>query len=140
VDSHWYTDSGGIKPELLNEEAEKIAASLVRDSRRGDRKEGVTSSQLRRLYGEVKDLERRLDEGQKWEKILPLVKLLKAKVAYTVGRAIQKSKWDRREYENLQRFLETGIDAIESKEDFLAFCKQFEAVVGYYYGITKGSV
>ena len=65
MNSHWLTDSGAIMPRLLDEEAEKIARGLVTErpgSRGGTpQKNGVSSSQLRRIYGEVKGLERQMD-------------------------------------------------------------------------------
>ena len=58
-------------------------------------------------------------------------------MAYTVGRS---SHYDRKAYESLQRFIDESVKSIDSEQEFCAFCKQFEAVVGFYYGITKGGI
>jgi len=140
MNSPWLTDKGAIKPQLLDEEAEKIAGSLVEESsgqRRGAPKQcGVSSSQLRRVYGEVKGLERQMDASG-WERVSPMVKMLRARMAYTVGRS---QRDDRNCYVKLQRFIDDSVESIGSEQEFRAFCKQFEAVVGFYYGITKGGL
>ena len=129
--SKWFNPGGGIRPELLNEEAEKIARSFLKKDDRG-KQVGVTSSQLRRYFGEVKSLERQV--------VKPKVKMLRAKVAYGVGRDIKNSYRLESQYTNLQEYLSDCIQDIEEKNEFLAFAQQFEAVVGFYYGLSKGRV
>ncbi len=139
MNSYWFNDQNAIKSELLNEQAEAVAETLIRENR--GKYEGVTSSQLRKLYGEVKSLERRAQISEEsWVQVKPLVKMLKAKTAYSAGRAIQKKRWDEKEYSKLKKYIFDSVDNIDELKDFDAFCKQFEAVVGFYYGITKGTV
>lgn len=143
MNTHWFASPGAIRPELVNEEAEKIARSMVREfkNRQGEsRPDGVKSSQLRRLYGEVKSLERRVASGQEWATVKPMVKLLRAKTAYNTGRAVSRDRNSGNEYRALERFVNDSVAKIEEKAEFLAFCKQFEAVVGFYYGITNGGL
>ena len=134
MSDRWLTDSGAIKPETLNEEAERIAAGLFKEDR--GRPIGVTSSQLRRVFNEVKGLERQL-ETVGWENVNPMVKMLRAKMAYTTGRS-PKFQAERECYEKLQAFVSGSVNEIQTEKEFRAFCKQFEAVVGFYYGMTKG--
>ncbi len=110
-----------IKEELLTTRAEKIADDFIGDVRRPN----VKSSQLRKFYNEVKALAKRAEE-EKFEKIKPLVKMLKVKVNYQKGRGFVP--------EVFVRFISDCVDNIEDKSDFDAFVKHFEAVIGFYYG------
>ena len=107
-------------------------------NRPGDGK--LTRTQLRRYYQEIKHLERRYlslksdrsEESQQkaWDATLPLLKMVKAKVAY-----------DSRDSEKLPKefsaFIRRCVDSVRGPRDFEAFVKHFEAVVGYYYGEAK---
>jgi CRISPR type III-A-associated protein Csm2 len=134
--NRWLDENMAIRPEALNEEAEKIAAGLFKQGR--GKAIGVTSSQLRRIFNEVKGLERQLGTIG-WDHVNPMVKMLRAKMAYTTGR-VPKFHEERACYEKLQAFVAGGVNEIQTEKEFRAFCKQFEAVVGFYYGMTKGGI
>ena len=52
---------------------------------------GVTSTQLRRIFDEVKRFEQILSlQENQWEKQLPYIKMIKSKVAYSVARAAKQ--------------------------------------------------
>ena len=92
----------------------------------------VTSAQLRRFYGDVKGLERSWQNSpderkeEAFLRILPLIKLLKAKSAYAYKRQlVNKSFMD---------WIWANVDAINDEKDFKAFLLYFEAVVGFCYG------
>lgn len=143
MNTHWFASPGAIRPELVNEEAEKIARGMVKEGGAQQGKassDGVKRNQLRRIYGEVKSIERRLAAGQEWATVKPMVKLLRAKTAYNAGRAVERDKYSATYYRTLERFVNDSVAKIEEKAEFLAFCKQFEAVVGFYYGITNGGL
>jgi CRISPR-associated protein Csm2 len=110
------------KEELVTAEAEKIANELVGDN---PRKPDLKSSQLRKFYMEVKSLERKV-EAEGFEKIKPLIKMLKVKVNYQRGRGLVPPKF--------VEFITKCVDNVNDREDFKAFVMHFEAVVGYYYG------
>jgi CRISPR-associated protein Csm2 len=110
------------KEELVTAEAEKIANELVGDN---PRKPDLKSSQLRKFYMEVKSLERKV-EAEGFEKIKPLIKMLKVKVNYQRGRGLVPPKF--------VEFITKCVDSVNDREDFKAFVMHFEAVVGYYYG------
>ncbi len=116
------SDKKIINPNLVDKIALKIAKILANS--------GLNKNQLRKYYNEIKSLEKMfLLQGEDWEMIEPFVKMVKSKVYYGKGR---KMKVDA-----LCEFMEKYIDKINDKDDFKAFCKLFEAVIGYFYGIAK---
>jgi len=133
MSSYYYDERGIIKEELIDSKAKDIAQKLVFSRVRTDEKE--TKTQIRKFYNEVKLLEKKLkdrsDKEEEFLKILPLIKMIKAKVAYAVGRENAKISQD------FKDFLFKSIDEIKDKEDFEAFVLHFESVIGYYYEQTK---
>jgi CRISPR-associated protein Csm2 len=123
-----------LRSDLLDSEARTVASTLLRSR-------PMTSAQLRRFYGEVKNLERKATDNEIGEMtensflpVLPLVKMMKSKVAYAAKTDNGKVS------KEFQEWLDSHLDAVSSKDDFWAFLKHFEAVVGYYYGLnTKTS-
>ncbi len=127
---------GNIRPELLNEEAEKTAKSFAEDNER------LSTSQLRRFYGDFKQLQRKYntkvrsnkdkDKAKAFKEILPLVKMQRAKSEYALARkSITKGFRD---------FLVENIQFIDDWQKFEDFMLYFEAVVGFCYGkgVLKG--
>ena len=135
----YFTAEGFVDPKLVTEDAKSLAENLVIKNDRGivDKTRSINSAQLRRFYGEVKRLEMRWKNGsagqdaetKKMEflKILPMIKLLKAKTAYSRARKLVPDAFTRWIWDN--------VDAINSEKDFQAFLLYFEAVVGYCYGM-----
>ena len=130
----WLDEKKKIRYQLLDEEAQKEAQKWTYKKDNGETVGKLSTSQLRKYYGEVKHLERQmivLEDG--WETIFPLVKMLKAKVAYDSGRKDSKIPHE------FKQCIEDCVNSIskDGEENFKAFLKHFEAVVGYYYGIAK---
>jgi len=123
----YYYENNNIKEEFLDskarEEAEKIA-------RKGGKK--ITKTKIRKFYNEVKNYHNRLKEGEDFARIFPLIKMIKAKVSYELGR---ESGGDIPE--EFSTFINENIDKIKDKKDFEAFVLHFEAVLGYYYGLSN---
>jgi len=106
----------------------------------------ISSSQLRRFFGEVKDLYRQYnalvagkpDPAQRAEiyrrQIEPRFKLVRSKVAYAT-RASGQTRISR-EFAN---FLSEGIAKVQDHEQFVRFVTHFEAVVGFMYGNDRVS-
>lgn len=124
----YYDEAGNIRKELLNEDAEKRATEFVRVSQ-------IKSAQLRRFYGDLKSLERKLDFKMNNENIkdpflsvLPLVKMIKSKVAYASNPKNPKIP------KTFADWLSLNIDSVNTIDDFKAFMLHFEAVVGFCYG------
>ena len=132
--------------DLLCEFAEKIAKTFSEvktvtriDKRTGkssekEERKGVSSTQLRRLFDEVKRYERLVVDDKTWGEQKPYIKMIKSKVHYTVARATKKSSDEEKKfYNNLLSFISDGIDLISDKEDLNVFIALFEAVYGFYY-------
>lgn len=127
-----YYENGALRPELLDTHAKVLGESFAK---KGDA--GVKSTQMRRFYGDVKELETRIErkEGvdifesndpQKLTQYLALIRMLKSKAAYAAGRNTVSRAFE--------SFIAKAVDQIRTPKDFRAFVLFFEAVVGYYYG------
>lgn len=102
-----------------------------------DRRNQVSSSQLRAFYGDVKALEQKIGQGggEAFERFYYLVKMLKSKASYVQGkRAGGRVSVAFRDY------IHKCVDAIKTEEDFKAFLKFFESTVGFYYGAGGGRI
>lgn len=135
--SMYHDKNGNIRKELLDTEAEEIASKFVvrGKDQRVDETKSLTSAQLRRFYGDLKNLERKFEfrkqtmgEEEAFAALLPLVKMVKSKVAYA------SSKDKRKVPEAFAKWLKDHIDKIETYQEFEAFMLHFEAVVGFCYG------
>lgn len=129
----YYDDAGNIRAGLLDSEAQIAAETFVRTH---DRKNKLNANQLRRFYNECKNLEKKYiflqqktqDGDSAFLQVLPLVKMLKAKVSYAANPSNPKIP------RSFSDWMNKSIDAIENSKDFEAFLLSFEAVVGYCYG------
>ena len=94
----------------------------------------LNSAQLRKFHIEAKDLEERVknleNPEKQFERIRPLVKMLKSKVAY----ACPSTGKDRKVPVEFRRYIEEMVDNVNDIRDFEAFSLCFEAVVGFFYG------
>jgi len=119
--------------ELFDSLAEQQCKSLTR----------INSNQLRRFFGEIKDLYRRFNslttgtDGEDTERIYhqqiePLFKMVRSKVSYATKTGGQ-SKLNN----DFATMLSEGIGKVKSHEDFCRFVLHLEAVVGFMYGHGK---
>ena len=104
----------------------------------------VNSSQLRKFFGEVKELYRQFEaltaqqSGEAVEaeiyqtRIEPRFKMLRSKVQYASRRGAQGAM--SREFAT---FLTSGIEKVKDHRQFRKFVLHFEAVVGFMYGSGK---
>ncbi|MFN3412310.1 MAG: type III-A CRISPR-associated protein Csm2 [Exilispira sp.] len=91
----------------------------------------LTKSQLRNIYNEVKNIEKRYNSKKiSFNQVMTRIKLLKAKVRYNTGRKTNALN------KNFARELEQWIDKIKTEGDFKGFCIFFESVVGFFYGFN----
>ncbi len=128
-------DPARTEKELYDELAERQAERLE-----------INSSQLRRFFGEVKDLFRQFtaliagetDDQRKdavyRQKIEPRFKMVRSKVAYAMRKGGRAPL--RREF---AEFLQQGISRVTDHQQFTRFVLHFEAVVGFMYGKEKVS-
>lgn len=121
-------------PELFDSVAEKVSKTFI--GKDGDKTLGVSSTQIRRIFDEVKRYEQILSQPDaKWEEQLPYIKMIKSKVAYTVARKAKKDGKPTKEfplYSNLEKFLTSSINLIKDEKDYHVFVALFEAVYGFY--------
>ena len=125
--------------EKITDEAVEWAKSFGRflqqdDSRnRGSRP--LTTSQIRKFFGELKRIQA---DPVKYQEEIPM---LKAKLAYAVGRDASSYRGQVQYKTKIKEFyeeLENGIDHIRkgNKDDLVRFVKLVESVVAYhkFYG------
>jgi CRISPR-associated protein Csm2 len=136
--SNYFDAANNIRTELLDGEANKKANSFVKkDERRPDQliqkeKYTLTTTQLRRFFGEFRQLEKKVN-AVGFEKVKPLIKMVKSKALYAANPDKPKIP------PSFASFLIENIDQIKEKRDFEAFMLHFEAVVGFFYGIPGKS-
>lgn len=131
----YYDDAGNLWAGLLDEQAKQSAESFVHVNNRKDK---LNANQLRRFYNECKNLEKKFSFAKQTQsgessqaaflQVLPLIKMLKAKVSYAANPSNPKIP------RTFSEWLNGSIDGIEDERDFEAFLLSFEAVVGYCYG------
>ena len=125
MNNRFYDDSGKIRKNLLDEEARKEMERFIVFNHRNQVNpyKSISSTQLRRFFNEFRSLEKKVnaDDAGAFEKTLPLIKMVKSKVAYAGNKVPQ----------SFRNFLEININAIQNKEDFNAFMLHFEAIVGF---------
>jgi CRISPR-associated protein Csm2 len=107
-----------------------LAARQARGIRR------VSAAELAKFYMEIKDLQRAVGHGgaDGWRAIEPRLRLLRSKAFYANRRTGQGHAVPR----EFRDFIDKGVQAVRSGEDFEKFALHFEAVVGFLYGM--GSV
>lgn len=117
------SDKKAIDSSLVDEQAFEVAEKFASTS-------SVNKTQLRKFYGDVKNLEQIWNNQQKsyvaFKVILPQIKMLKAKVAYARSRELVK--------DSFVLWINDNVKQIDEPNDFRAFLLHFEAVVGFCYG------
>ena len=128
IDYYMDKDKQELNPIWVDEKAREAAESFF--SEQG----ALKSSQLRKFYTNVKSLERQYQaaQGEKkiaFARILPMIKLLKAKSEYALKRKVVP--------ESFKTWLWKNVDCVKDASDFKAFLLHFEAVVGFSAQYTK---
>lgn len=112
-----------VHPELFNEVAEGIARKL------NERRNANKPTQLRRFYNELLMWEDKIaGDPNKFTEMLPLIKMLNAKVAYAKSR----DNVD----EQFSKFIRTSLNKVNSVESLHRFKLLFEAVLGFYRSVS----
>jgi len=126
----FYDEQGDIKTNLFSEEAENLAKKIAQES---ERSKGRVNSrtQLRKFYDEVLKFKSRIKENpEKFNSLLPYIKMLNAKVKYAEGRGhVTKEFVD---------FIKNCLEQVKTKKDFDVFADFFEAFMGFYRCYGKG--
>ena len=123
-----YFHEGRLREELVDKEAEEEAMRLA----------NVKPTPVRAYFFEVISLRRRVEQeigeqsGAVAEAIFlkhrPQLKMLRAKVHYAKARGTIT--------EDMKDFIEKHVQAVNSFNDFMAFCTHFEAVVAFHRGLS----
>lgn len=139
IETFYKADGKTVDENLFDSMALNIAKSFKGKNKKGQ-DIGVTSTQLRRIFDEVKRFEQilTLQENQ-WGKQLPYIKMIKSKVAYSVARAAKQKSEEKGVYKNLEHFISSGIDLIKTQEDYHIFVNLFEAAYGFYYELAPSN-
>lgn len=134
IASFYKPDGKTVQEDLFDSVALNVAKSFI------GKDIGVTSTQLRRIFDEVKRFEQILSlQENQWEKQLPYIKMIKSKVAYSVARAAKQKSEEKGVYKNLEVFISSGIDLIKTQEDYHIFVNLFEAAYGFYYELAPSN-
>lgn len=99
-------------------------------AKKEETEEPLTTSQLRKFFGEVKRQQMTVYDSTKFV-------MLKPKLAYAVGRARQNGKKGKRQkIEDFYKVMADAIDTVEASADkpkaFKNFITAFEAIVAYH--------
>lgn len=139
ITSFYKADGKTVQEDLFDSVALNVAKSFKGKNKKGN-DIGVTSTQLRRIFDEVKRFEQILSlQENQWEKQLPYIKMIKSKVAYSVARAAKQKSEEKGVYKNLEAFISSGIDLIKTQEDYHIFVNLFEAAYGFYYELAPSN-
>lgn len=117
-----------LNPDLVDRAAEQVADNFCQRLTRPYDK--LTPSQVRRFFGEVKNIYNCLQEGRSWSDLELRFRMIKSRASYASG--------TRRIPKEFATFLAYHIDQVKDAKDFEAFVQHFEAVLGFMYG--KGLV
>ncbi len=126
----YFDEKGNIRVVLLETDAYNLAETFVRPKadERGKKVNPLTSAQLRRFFGEFRQLEKKV-RTKDFDAVKPLIKMVKSKASYAAN---PKSRKIPDEFKN---FLIENVNKINEEKDFKAFMLHFEAVVGFCYGM-----
>ena len=133
----FYDENNNLRPEFLDKKAQELARRFGPYG--GSDK--VSSSQMRRFFGDVRELEATLqqnridfdsDNEKDLQSHLAMIRLLKSKLAYAKGRSNISAAF--------ANTLTAAIDQIKAPRDFKAFVLFFESIMGFYYGEGGGRI
>ena len=115
-----------INPELYAGVAESMAMQVsTRDSRDRDRKGRNKPTQLRRFYDELVMMHDKVEQNPDgFDDLLPFIKMIKAKVAYALGRGNVDYEY--------KTMMDKVIDGVTSREDLRQAKLFMEAFMGFY--------
>jgi CRISPR type III-A-associated protein Csm2 len=95
----------------------------------------LKSSQLRRFFGEAKDLYNRWRQGTDYASVIePQFKMLRSKAQYAWRNGDRGQSKIPQEF---LQFIDNGVSKVTNEDQFSKFILHFEAVVGFLYGTGK---
>lgn len=122
----FYDENENVKQDLFSKIAEDYAKEIANEGRdrQGKLKKNALS-QVRKFYDEVLKFKMKLQqESNKFDDLLPYIKMLNAKAVYAQGRDhVTKG---------FVNFIRMCIEQVKTKKDFEIFTDFFEAFMGFY--------
>ena len=117
---------GNINPELYAGIAESMAREVsTKGVEDGNRKGRNKPTQLRRFYDELVMMHDKVEQNpESFDDLLPFIKMLKAKVAYAMGRGNVDS--------NYKGMMDKVIDGVSSGKELRQAKLFLEAFMGFY--------
>ncbi len=107
--------------DLFSSKADTLAKEIFNQGSNKTNK----PTQIRKFYDEVLRFDSMLKTNpSEFENILPYLKMLNAKAAYSMGRDLISK--------GFKDFISNSLNQIKDKDDFDAFAGLFEAFMGYY--------
>lgn len=108
-----------VSPELFDAVADELAQILAQD------RFANKPTQLRRFYDEFCLWHEKVQNDiDAFEKILPFIKMINAKVAYAKGRKLVD--------DNFLKFMQDALRSIKTKNELDNFKTFFEATLGFF--------
>jgi CRISPR type III-A-associated protein Csm2 len=119
--NNFLDNDDNIRPDLLDKEAHDIAREFSRKK--------LSTHQVRKFYDEVKHYKERIDRGESFKKLFPLIVMLKSKAKYASTKKSEMSIF----YDFIDQSVKKikNEDEEKQKKNFYAFCLFFEAVYGF---------
>lgn len=116
----YFKGNGIVNEDLFVTKANEIAESFSKEG-------GIKGNQIRKFYDEVLRLKLKLNsadnESQKFNEILPYIKMLIPKAIYSKSKKTANNSFE--------SFIKMNIAGISELKQFYVFCDLFEAVVAY---------
>lgn len=110
-----------LDPELFSSRAEQLAKEIADEGSNKTNK----PTQIRKFFDEVMRFDSMLKaKPSDFDNILPYLKMLNAKAAYSAGRDLISGEF--------KNFISNSLNQVKDKDDFDAFAGLFEAFIGYY--------
>ncbi len=119
------TQSDPDSAKLLVDHAEALGKQLTR------RESELATSQIRAIFGEVRQIQGQLSTGDTKRALRKLV-LLKPKMAYRAARREQGSRGVKVLKDVLDPAIDLVVDGADPKENFQRFADFFEAILAYH--------
>jgi len=118
-----------ITIDLFSVKAEEIIKSISFKDNRGNEKRELDKNQIRRFYNDVVVISSKInnakDKELEFEKQLPYLNMINAKVAYSKARKLITG-------DNFSDYIKKSIQQVNDLDDFKVFCSLFESVIAYF--------
>lgn len=125
----YQSGSGALfRPEVIKKGGEALVGAAEKLGKEiSDRRRGITTSQIRRVFSSVKKIQMKVQMGGEFQRNELI--LLKPKLAYVAARAPDPRKAST---EKLKNVLTEAIGLVDDDKKFQNFVTFFEAILAYH--------